>query len=91
MFVLLLVMCLAGWTTPTWAGQVNITTLPGYGVATSGTFNFGPNGWAGWSAPVGKVVLGAKIISGDPISEFSAFRPAGPGTVLPHYTYGANY
>jgi len=91
MFVLLLVLCLAGWTTPTWAGQVDITTLPGYEVVTSGTFNFGPNGWAGWSANNGKVVLGAKIISGDPISEFSAFRPFGPGGTTPsNYTYGAN-
>jgi hypothetical protein len=68
----------------------DITTLPGYGVATSAAFNFGPYGWAGWSAPGGKVVLGAKVISGDPISEFSAFRPAGPGEVFPHYTFGPN-
>ena len=81
----------------TWLGQgvaqaaINITTLPGYEVVTSGTFNFGPNGWAGWSANNGKVVLGAKIISGDPISEFSAFRPVGPGETTPFgYTYGAN-
>jgi hypothetical protein len=73
------------------AALVDITTLPGYEVVTSGTFNFGPNGWAGWSANNGKVVLGAKIISGDPISEFSAFRPFGPGGTTPSgYTYGAN-
>lgn len=72
------------------AGPVDITTLPGYEVVTSGTFNFGPNGWAGWSIS-GKVVLGAEIISGDPISEFSAFRPVGPGETTPFgYTYGAN-
>ena len=73
------------------AALVDITTLPGYEVVTSGTFNFGPNGWAGWSAQNGKAVLGAKIISGDPISEFSAFRPVGPGETTPFgYTYGAN-
>ena len=76
----------------TQAAMVDITTLPGYGVATSATFNFnGSGGWAGWSVPTNKVVLGAKIISaGDSISDFSAFRPAGPGEVFPHYTYGAN-
>lgn len=89
-FVLLLVVTVMGSVSPTWAGQVDITTLPGYQVVTSGTFNFGPNGWAGWSI-TGKVVLGAKIISGDPISEFSAFRPVGPGETTPFgYTYGAN-
>jgi hypothetical protein len=72
------------------AVPVDITTLPGYEVVTSGTFNFGPNGWAGWSISTGKVVLGAEIISSDPISEFSVFRPAGPNEVFPHYTYGAN-
>ncbi|MEA3505777.1 MAG: hypothetical protein U9R32_11385, partial [Bacteroidota bacterium] len=72
------------------AGPVDITTLPGYGVVTSAAFNFGPYGWAGWSQN-DKVVLGAKIISGDPISEFSAFRPVGPGETTPFgYTYGAN-
>jgi len=72
------------------AGLVDITTLPGYQVVTSSTFNFGPNGWAGWSIS-GKAVLGAEIISGDPISEFSAFRPVGPGETTPFgYTYGAN-
>jgi len=73
------------------AAPVVITTLPGYEVVTSAAFDFGPYGWAGWSANNGKVVLGAKIISGDPISEFSAFRPVGPGETTPFgYTYGAN-
>ena len=74
------------------AGPVNITTLPGYEVVTSGTFNFNAaGGWAGWSI-TGKEVLGAKIISsGDSISDFSAFRPVGPGETTPFgYTYGAN-
>lgn len=81
------------FTVQTMAGMVDITTLPGYEVVTSGTFNFnGSGGWAGWSANNGKVVLGAKIISaGDSISDFSAFRPVGPGETTPFgYTYGTN-
>jgi hypothetical protein len=69
----------------------DISSLPGYGVATSAVFYFSAGGWAGWSVPAGKVVLGAKIISaGDAESDFAVFRPAGPGEVFPHYTYGAN-
>jgi hypothetical protein len=76
----------------TQAALFDITGLPGYGVATSSTFNFnGSGGWAGWSVPGGSVVLGAEIISGgDSISDFSVFRPAGPNEVFPHYAYGAN-
>jgi hypothetical protein len=70
----------------------DISSLPGYGVATSALFNFNAaGGWAGWSVPDGKVVLGAKIISaGDNFSDFAVFRPASPGQAFPHYTYGAN-
>ena len=77
----------------TQAVPVDITTLPGYEVVTSGTFNFnGSGGWAGWSVANGKVVLGASIISADDsISDFSVFRPVGPGETTPFgYTYGAN-
>ena len=77
----------------TQATPVDITTLPGYEVVTSGTFNFnGSGGWAGWSVNNGKVVLGADIISaGDSILDFSVFRPVGPGETTPFgYTYGAN-
>ena len=77
---------------PAMAGQTDLTSLSGYGTVTSATFNFnGSGGWAGWSVPTGKVVLGASIIStGDSITDFAAFRPAGPGEVFPHYTFGAN-
>jgi len=72
------------------AATVDITTLPGYQVVDSALFNFGPFGWAGWSIS-GKEVLGAKIISAGSISNFSAFRPVGPGETTPFgYTYGAN-
>jgi hypothetical protein len=67
----------------------DITALPGYGVATSALFNFSGGGWAGWSVPDGKVVLGAKIISaGDSIDDFSVYKAAGPDEVYPHWTYG---
>lgn len=77
---------------PAQSAPIDITTLPGYGVATSASFNFNAaGGWAGWSVPTGKVVLGANIISaGDSILDFAAFRPAGPGQAFPHYTFGAN-
>ncbi len=66
-----------------------MTTLPGYGVATSAVFYFSGGGWAGWSVPAGKVVLGAKIISpGDSIADFAVFKAVGPGEVFPHYSYG---
>lgn len=74
------------------AAPVDITTLTGYGTVTSALLNFnGAGGKAGWSAPAGKVVLGANIISsGDSFSDFSVFAPAGPGTVWGGYTYGVN-
>jgi hypothetical protein len=73
------------------AAPVDITTLPGYQVVTTSALNFSDGGWAGWSV-TGKQVLGASIISGgDSISDFSVFKPVGPGTVTPfNYTYGAN-
>jgi hypothetical protein len=73
------------------AAPVDITTLPGYQVVTTSTLNFSDGGWAGWSI-TGKEVLGASIVSaGDSFSDFSVFRPVGPGTVTPFgYTYGVN-
>lgn len=73
------------------AAPVDITSLAGYEVVTTSILNFSDGGWAGWSK-VGKVVLGAKIISaGDTISDFSVFRPVGPNFVTAFgYTYGAN-
>jgi hypothetical protein len=67
----------------------DVRALPGYGVATSAVFYFSEGGWAGWSVPAGKVVLGAKIISaGDTLADFAVFKAAGPGEVFPHYAYG---
>jgi hypothetical protein len=85
-----LAVALFGLMSSAQAAPIDITTLAGYGVETA-TLNFSDTGWAGWSNP-GKVVLGAKIISsGDSVSDFSVFKPVGPGTVTPFgYTYGAN-
>jgi hypothetical protein len=67
----------------------DVRALPGYGVATSAVFYFSEGGWAGWSVPAGKVVLGAKIISaGDTLADFAVFKAAGPDEVFPHYAYG---
>ena len=75
----------------TQATPFDITTLQGYGVATSSIQNFnGSGGWGGWSVPTGKVVLGATIISaGDTFSDFSVFRPGAPGETIGGYTFGA--
>jgi hypothetical protein len=90
-FVLLLVVTVMGSVSPTWAGQVDITALPGYVVVTTSTLNFSDGGLAGWSVPNGKVILGAKIISaGDSVSDFSVFRPTRPGETWNGYTLGAN-
>jgi hypothetical protein len=88
-----LTVALFGLMSGAQAALIDITTLAGYEVVTSGSLNFnGSGGWAGWSAQNGKVVVGAKIISaGDSFSDFRAFRPVGPGTTTPFgYTYGAN-
>ncbi|MBX3409403.1 MAG: PEP-CTERM sorting domain-containing protein [Phycisphaeraceae bacterium] len=65
----------------------DISTLSGFGTATSAVFNMSGTGWAGWSVPSGKVALGAVITASSPLS---VSAPALPGTAYPHYTFGAN-
>ena len=75
------------------ADQFDITTLPGYGVVTSGTFNFRCRGlgWMVGAYMVRSCWVRSIISAGDSISDFSVFRPAGPGETTPFgYTYGAN-
>ena len=74
------------------AAPVDITALPGYEVVTTSLLNFNSaGGLAGWSVNNGKVILGAKIISGgDTVSDFSVFRPTAPGETWNGYTLGAN-
>jgi hypothetical protein len=59
----------------------------GYQIITTSAMSFGDGGWAGWSAPAGKVVLGGGFYATGPVS---VSCPATPGTVWPHYTFGAN-
>jgi hypothetical protein len=60
---------------------------PGYGIVSQTITGFSPNGWAGWSVPAGKVILGGGFEANGPVA---ASAPAGPGSVWPHYTYGAS-
>jgi len=64
------------------------TTLAGYGVSTSAMFNMSGTGWAGWSAPTGKVILGAKVTTFGG-GALSVSAPGMPSTAYPHYTFGA--
>jgi hypothetical protein len=77
---------------PSQAAPIDITTLSGYEVVTTGLLNFNnAGGMAGWSAANGKVILGAKIISaGDTVSDFAVFRPTGPNETWNGYTLGTN-
>jgi len=60
--------------------------MPGYEIVTSMAFNFSGSGWAGWSCPAGKVSLGGGVQNLIPVAN----RAAGPNSVWPHYSYGAN-
>jgi len=83
---------LSGFASVGFGQMFNITTLPGYEVVTTSTLSFNnAGGEAGWSVANGKVILGAKIISGgDTVSDFSVFRPTSPGETWNNYTLGAN-
>jgi hypothetical protein len=59
----------------------------GYEIITAGPFAYGDGGWGGWSVPAGKVVLGGGFYATAPVS---ASAPGTPGSVWPHYTYGAD-
>lgn len=59
----------------------------GYEVITSHTMSFSDGGYAGWSVPAGKVVLGGGFYATGPVS---VSAPGIPGSVWPHYTFGAN-
>lgn len=60
--------------------------VSGYEFIISPPMNFADGGWAGWSAPEGKVVLGGGVFG--VATKISC--PAFPGSIWPHYTYGAN-
>jgi hypothetical protein len=70
------------------SAMFDYTTLEGYGVATSAVFNMSGTGWAGWSVPAGKVVLGAKVTAFGG-GALSVSAPGMPSTAYPHYTFGS--
>ena len=59
----------------------------GYEVITSNTLHYGDTGWAGWSAPAGKVVTGGGFNLGG-CYPAAVSVPGTPNSVWPHYTYG---
>jgi hypothetical protein len=62
--------------------------LFGYGVVNSDILNYGDGGWAGWSVPTGKVVLGGGFeLTGGPAA---ASAPGAPNSIWPHYTFGTD-
>ena len=70
------------------------TPLSGYEIITSPAMAYGDGGWGGWSVPAGKVVLGGGFVLSNPwatsAGAAAASAPGTPGSVWPHYTYGAN-
>jgi hypothetical protein len=74
-----------------WATYFTYTVQPpplsGYGVVNSVPLNYGDGGWAGWSVPTDKVVLGGGFaLTGGPAA---VSVPGTPGSAWPHYTFGA--
>jgi len=61
--------------------------LSNYGVVVSSPLSYSGTGWAGWSVPTDMVVLGGGFQLPGPAI---ASAPGTPGSVWPHYTYGAN-
>ena len=48
---------------------------------------FGPLGWGGWSCPAGTHAVGGHVEPAG--AEVLSEQVAGPGSVWPHYTFGA--
>ncbi|HSP73155.1 MAG TPA: hypothetical protein VLN26_12345, partial [Gaiellaceae bacterium] len=63
-----------------------VAPLSGYEVVTSPAMAFGDSGYGGWSCPTGKVVIGGGFKATAPVS---VSAPGTPGSVWPHYTFGA--
>ena len=67
-------------------GPAGPAGLSGYELIISPVMQFAAGGWAGWSAPAGKVVLGGGVFG----VHARISSPAFPNSVWPHYTYGPN-
>ena len=62
------------------------TEPAGYDVVSSSPLAFGDGGYGGWSCPVGTAVTGGGFAAIDPVA---VSAPGTPGSVWPHYTFGA--
>jgi hypothetical protein len=58
----------------------------GYDVVNSSALAFGDGGYGGWSCPAGTAVTGGGFDATDPVA---VSAPGTPGSVWPHYTFGA--
>lgn len=63
------------------------TEPAGYEVVSSSALAFGDGGYGGWSCSTGNAVSGGGFKGTDPVS---VSAPGTPGSVWPHYTFGAN-
>jgi hypothetical protein len=61
--------------------------LAGHQVYSSAVLNYGDGGWGGWSCPPGQVIVGGGFEATAPVA---VSAPGTPGSVWPHYTFGAN-
>lgn len=83
-----------GWVVrdaPNGAGSNSIVyavyaNVPGYDVVDSNAMSFGDGGYGGWSCQPGKVVIGGGFDATGPVT---VSAPGKPGSVWPHYTFGA--
>ena len=62
------------------------TEPAGYDVVSSSPLAFGDGGYGGWSCPAGTAVTGGGFAAIDPVA---VSAPGTPGSVWPHYTFGA--
>ena len=65
--------------------NVHLDEPDGYEIVYSPELTFSDGGWAGWSCPAGKVVLGGGFDADGPVK---ASAPGTPGSEWPHYTFG---
>jgi hypothetical protein len=56
--------------------------------ACSPPMEFGPLGWAGWSCPAGTTAVDGEVLPAGAV--VTTQQVAGPGSVWPHYTFGAS-
>lgn len=78
----------AGGAGPGFVYAICASPVAGYEVAGNATaWGVGDSGWGGWSCPASKKITGGGFQATAPVS---VSAPATPGSIWPHYTYGAN-